>query len=376
MLGKVRADAPDRPLLVVAPRDGRLHLRGVEGLPEAPPENEALQLVLLVKARHAPGRVKGIVPESGLVAVGEEKEGPLPVHLLEAIGVELGLLLALLDLLGRLLRLDDRERFAVVAPEHVVRIAEALAVGHAGDLVFLVALLVERPAGAAQVDIDQVAAGLGLGVVVRVLLFRVGLADGGQLRLRLLQLRVDGIEFLLLLEGRFVARLQLGLEFGQALARHRGGRWGSAEGGRGLRPLDPANRGRSARRIGPRQPVEQVVQLLEALQGVILPDGVRAVRGEVARLLHRLRLLKDRLREQVAKGRLMEERPEVLVIGHLELPLMPVEPVHHRLEGKPRLKAGRARIAVEVSLRVLGRFGDGAKGLGQEVEVRHQASLW
>ena len=112
-----------------------------------------------------------------LVAVGVEDDRPLAELLLQAVGVELRLLLADARVAARALGLDQPERLAVVAPQHVVDEALALVVRHAADLELAVARLVERPAGLLEQQVDEVVAGLGLGVVVRVRLRCCGLAS-------------------------------------------------------------------------------------------------------------------------------------------------------------------------------------------------------
>ena len=62
------------------------------------------------------------------------------MHRLQAIGVELGLLLADLGRLRCALGLDHRQRETVGAPQDVVDKAVALGVGHAGDRVLAVTL--------------------------------------------------------------------------------------------------------------------------------------------------------------------------------------------------------------------------------------------
>src|SRR5690606_3313013 len=69
LLGELRRDAPDRPLLVVPPRDLLLHARDIELLPLRPAHDEPLQLVLLVEPRDLARRIRQIVPDPGDVAV-------------------------------------------------------------------------------------------------------------------------------------------------------------------------------------------------------------------------------------------------------------------------------------------------------------------
>ena len=92
---------------------------------------------------------------------------------------------------GGFLRFHHRQRPAVVAPEHVVNKTDALVVGHAGDFVFPVARLIQRPARTAQIDIDQVMAGLGFRVIVGIGPGAAGGAYFGQLRAQRLQFGIE-----------------------------------------------------------------------------------------------------------------------------------------------------------------------------------------
>lgn len=91
------------------------------------------ELVPRVEALHLARRRAAVVPEPGMVAVGIEDQRPLALHLLQAICVQLGLLLADVRVLQRALGLNDGQRFAVSAPEHVIDEALALLVRHPGD---------------------------------------------------------------------------------------------------------------------------------------------------------------------------------------------------------------------------------------------------
>ena len=90
------------------------------------------------------------------------------MHRLQAVGVELRLLLAHRRVDGGLLRLHHRQRLAVVSPEDIVGIADARLVWHARHFVFTVLLPVQRPAGAFQIEIDDERAGLVLVPVVGI----------------------------------------------------------------------------------------------------------------------------------------------------------------------------------------------------------------
>jgi hypothetical protein len=136
---------------------------------------------------------------SFLVAVRVEDHRTAAELLLQAIGVQLRLLPAFFRPAFRPLRLDQRQRQAVVAPEHVVDVARALVVWHARDGVLAVARLVQRPACLLQQQVDEEVARLVLRVVVLVRRRRV-------LRLRCRDLRAQPLQ---LLVQRRPAREQL-----------------------------------------------------------------------------------------------------------------------------------------------------------------------
>ena len=195
--------------------------------------------------------------------------GRWPNCCFQAVGVELRLLLARRAGRASCAWPRPRQRLAVVAPQDVID--EALALRRSAcpaDLVLAVARLVERPAGFLEQQVDEVVAGLGLGVVVRVRrggvrLLRLGdlgpqprqfgvervlvgqqrrelLVPLAQLRLQLLEL-VDGLlrdaaRSSAARSGRTSARRRLG-------ARAR--RCGPASSRRGTVPAPP-----SARRTG------------------------------------------------------------------------------------------------------------------------------
>ena len=176
-----------------------------------------LQLVLLVEALHRAWRVSLVVPQPVLVAVRVENQRALAVHPLQAVGVQSGLLLADAGAAGGALGLDQGQGLAVVAPEHIVHVALALAVGHAGDLDLEVDGRVQVPAGFLQQHVDEGLAGFSFGIVVRVRFGGVGLLRGGNFGLQLLELVRQGS---LLLEGRgqlVVTLLQAGFELLQLL---------------------------------------------------------------------------------------------------------------------------------------------------------------
>ena len=116
---------------------------------------------------------------------------------LQAVGIELGLLLADARVLARALGLDQRQRLAVVAAQHVVDIADAGRVRHALDLDLDRVGRLRVEAGLAQQQVDEQVAGLGLAVVVGVGDRLVRGLGGGDLGLQRLDLGFErGAAFL------------------------------------------------------------------------------------------------------------------------------------------------------------------------------------
>ena len=198
-------DAADGPLLVVPLDDLVLDPGHVQRLSLGSAVDQRCQLLLLVEPGDGARRVGQVVPQEGLVTVGVEDDWALAVHRLQAVGVELRLLLPHLGINGRLLCLHHRQRLAVVSPEDVVGIADARLVGHPRHFVFTVLFPVQRPTGAFQVEVDDEPAGL---VLVPV----VGLGDGLVFRLDGREAFTQRFEFAFDLLAGFLRRVPLGLE--------------------------------------------------------------------------------------------------------------------------------------------------------------------
>ena len=135
--------------------------------------NQQLQLLFLEEALHRTRWVAGIVPNPMLVAVGIKNNGALAVLGLQAIGIQLGLLLAHGGVLAGALGFYQCQGFAVIAPQHIVHKALALIVWHAAHF-NLEVLGIELPASLFEQQVDEVVAGLRFGIVVGVGLGGVG----------------------------------------------------------------------------------------------------------------------------------------------------------------------------------------------------------
>ena len=168
VLFKRLIDLADRASLVVAIHNRLVDRSLGQTAPARTPLNQQVQFVLLVKALNAPRRIVRVIPHPMVVAVGVENDRTLAEHGLKAIGIKFRLLLPDARITPSPFRLDDRQRFPVIAPQNVVYIADALVVGHPRNLELTVTLLIQRPARLFQQQVDEIVASLGFGIVVIV----------------------------------------------------------------------------------------------------------------------------------------------------------------------------------------------------------------
>jgi len=138
---------------------------------------QQLQLILFVETLNRAWRVGGVIPEPVLIAVGRIDQGTLAKLGLQAIGVQLGLLLAHAGVAPGALGLHHCQGLAVVPPQHVIHKTLAFDVGHALHFKFalyVVALLrVQVPARFLKQQVDIEVTRLRLVVVVDVRCGRV-----------------------------------------------------------------------------------------------------------------------------------------------------------------------------------------------------------
>ena len=169
LVGELLVDGPDGVLLVVPSRDVLADCRVGQREAGGAPLDHQLQLVAGQEPLHLARRISGgVVPQPGPVAVGVEDHRAAARHLLQTVGVQLGLLLPNRRLDRGLLRLDHRQRQTVQTPQHVVHVSDAPFVGHAGDLELAVPLVGQRPARLVQQLVDDQLTRTRLGVVMRV----------------------------------------------------------------------------------------------------------------------------------------------------------------------------------------------------------------
>ena len=308
-------DAADGAVLVVALYDRLVGLGRRKGAPCGAPLHQQGELGFLVEALHRARRIRGVVPDPVLIAVGAEDYRALAVHGLQAVGIELGLVLALARVVPGRLGLDDGQRAAVITPQHVIDEALPGRVRHADDGVFSHVHAVRVPPGFAQQQVDEVVAGRGLVVVVCVRLGGVQHARRGHLGAELLQFRVQcgvaGQEVRQLL----VTGAQLDFAGAELLERELG------DGGHGRRQLGrvegEAIGGFLATGVGACQPVGEVEQLGGGRAGLGVRERLFAMDGLVADVLEEAGLVKDRVADGGAEAGLVDQGGEVVLVGQL-----------------------------------------------------------
>ena len=153
-------------LLVVALHNARRNRQVGQRLARGAALVHQLQLVPRVKALHRAGRAGGVVPHPVFITVGAVDHGAVAGAFFQAVGIQAGLLLALLGTAAGALGFHQGQG-PLAAPQHIVHAALALAVGHALYFKFTVALLVQRPARFFEQQVNEQVARGGLVVVVR-----------------------------------------------------------------------------------------------------------------------------------------------------------------------------------------------------------------
>ena len=219
----------------------------------------------------------------------------------------------------RALRFDQPQRLAVVAPEHVVDEALALVVGHAADLELAVARLVERPAGLLEQQVDEVVAGLGLGVVVRVRL-RASPPSSPRPPRRAAASAPRRARSCRRAAPRASRRARASSLRAAAAARRSAlrmrGRPSAARRRRTPAPAPAAPRGRRCARANSTRGTARA----PATSASVVRDRAVAVHGAVAERVDDPRLAEHRLARRLLEARLVDQRREVVLVRQLAAP--------------------------------------------------------
>ena len=168
-LRDMSADCPDGVFLVIAVGDFVVDCNGVQRLFLGAAVHQLLQIVLAEHPAHGTLRAALLIPEIGGVAVGGKQHRTAAKFLLQTVCIKLGLLAPDVGVFGAALGFNDRQRQAVPAHQHIVRIA--LLPQHAVHVVhFVLGAHIgirsgELPAHGLEVDVDDLLPRLGLGQV-------------------------------------------------------------------------------------------------------------------------------------------------------------------------------------------------------------------
>ncbi len=349
----------DNPDLVVPVHNLLLYILPLEALPGTTPFYEELELILGIEALNHPGGVCVIIPDPGLIAVGEENNRTAAVQRFDTVGVEFGLLLPYMGIDGCLLRLYDGHGKAVGSPEEIIDKALAPGVGHTRNGILFRDVGTDGPSRFRQELIDDELPGFLLGIVMAVgdldipvlclRQFETKLSQFGvhlsQNRLPLFQgtgLLLDsgfplgncllvGLPFLLpghfpLLKG--CGRRDNNFNFLLSLRRLKELR---VEGNIQLLGIAQA-------RIGPGHPVEDMEEFFtdsHRINGADLPLGVGRF---VPRPLNGLNLGKERRRQKLLEGPFMNHGPQTAFVGTPQGTVVIIEPLNDMLQGQPGIE--------------------------------------
>ncbi len=339
-------DAGDRPLLVVATGDVGIDVHAGQVTTRRASLDHQLRLLAGREPLHRPGRgTDGVVPQPRLVAVRVEDDRPLAEHRLQAVRVQLGLLLALGRAARGALRLDHRQRLAVDAPQHVVGVTDPAVVRHPGDLELTVACLGQLPTGLGEQQVDQEQAGVRLRVVVRVGHRRSGPLRGGHLLAKACQLRSE-----LLVRRRELSRALLryvrSSDFLLQLTDPRGSRRlrRFATSRREHRRVEHEVGRRLVLAVGARKPVQELEQVRHRRHRLVHRDRPRVVRRTVAELHDLSDLQVHLLADEVLEVRRVDVRAERRVVGLAQVTVVCERPAHRELHTTTRVETRRPRI--------------------------------
>ena len=360
-------------LLVMPAGDPGVDVRVAQRFAGAAALDHQLQLVAGVEALHLPRRVPGgVVPQPVLVAVGvEDHRSPL-VPGLQAVRIQLGLLLTHLRTLAGALGLHHRQRQPVLAPQHIVDIAGAVSRRHPADLELAVPRLLQRPARLRQHQVDEGVPGLGF-VVIAVVDNRICRLGRGDL---CHQLRDPGV---LLGEVFVLGRQRLrmgGVLFGELLRQRRD--LIPRQRGRSLRQRRIEHRLRRrrlrVRRMVQHCPHHDVVQLPHRVDRDPLGHRLLVMHRGIAQPPQQIHLPRDTQPDLCLEPRIVDPRRQVVGIGNRK-PENVVQVLDQSLHRPAAVDARRPRITERVPLRP-NTIGVGLRPLHRlkKPEVRHQLS--
>ncbi len=114
-----------------------------------------------------------------------------------------------------------------------------------------------------------------------------------------------------------------------------------------------------------------MVELDGRAQRTLHGDGLVAVDGLVASGAQILGLGVDGRRHILAETRLIQQRRQIVGVGRLEGGVVGVEPMHRQFQRAAGVKAGAARVGLEIFFHLARRLVDGGPFGFEEAEVAH-----
>jgi hypothetical protein len=290
-----------------------------------------------------------------VVTVRVEDHRALAKLPLQAVGIELGLLLALPGVALGALGFHHCKRLAVLTPQDVIHKAFAGCVRHPLHRKLAVPFLVERPASFFQQQVDEGVAGLCFVVIMGVgssLIRGLGAGNLGAQPLNLLIQRRLVIEQ----SGQtLVFGRQRGCQLFQLFLR-------LGRNGRSLRQQSivegQLRRWPRTPRIAVRKPIGELEEFAAGGQRVVLGNHLLGVDGPVALFLDDPGLRGNALCGQGGKSGFGQQCGQVVLIGQSQRGFSFVEPLNRKLQCPPRIEAGRARIGIDKRLSLRRRFKD------------------
>ena len=282
---------------------------------------------------------------------------------LQKIGVKLRLMAAGGDIHAGALGLDDGEGTVGIVVEDIVGVAHAGAVGHSGQLHLVEPVLTLRPACVLKHGVDVEFSGFvfadlqGLGHIGLLLLGPAGgqlLPEGGIFCQQLLKLHIIAL-----------------CPFPAVIARSRRRRGN---------PFPCGNLRRIKLRLGVAvgvavgHEIQKNVQIFQAHHCGGFGDLPVVVGGGVALFADQIHAPPDVGADDGAELLPVHEALEVVLIGHVQLGVHRVHPLHRKLHSPPAVQNTRRRVDVQDLLRRNGHLGKGSeRGVGDEkCEVGHR----
>ena len=366
-LRNMGADCPDGVFLIVAVGDFIVNFDGVQRLFLGAAVHQLLQVVLAEHPAHSTLRAALLIPEIGGVAVGGKQHRTAAKLLLQTVCIKLSLLAPDVGVFGAALGFNDRQRQAVLAHQHIVRIA--LLPQHAVHVVhFVLGAHIgvrpgEFPAHGLEVDIDDLPPSFGLGQVC-----------GGKTAALLVLLFAGCVcrrKALHLLAQRF----QLGILLGQQafllpdllfVQLH----FLAGDGCFIKGAL------RIVRAVAVIHPLDEVEQPPQAEHCIRRRHAMPRMYRQIARLHDAGQHAPHIAVHREPEARLMQQGLQVVLVGHRDGLICRIHPLHRQLQRLPAPHCAHRRGGGEHFLGLDGRIGEeGIFGAGGEIgEVGHKIS--